>query len=320
LLTDLTRVVVNSTGLPHVNTRAHYTVFGAGSVGTVLAACLASRGISTALMGRGAVESLRVEGDDETIDVRVPVVDHPEGIVLLCVHDSDVAEVCPSWPDRTVVTLSNGVTAEESAARWCNVIGGVWRMTCTLQLPGRALFTRRGRIVLGRWPSGEDAEVRAIAEDLRRAGFSTGVSPSISGDIWLKVLCNIGSTANALVPRADHTDPRFGAIKAALVEEAWRAMRSRGIVARSCDGRDASPDEEIRRQAKVGPRNRPVYNDTWRQLKLGRRPRERYHRIVTDLDATAILNARMALLLDSASTPECYSIEQLATALKWEHE
>ena len=89
-------------------------------------------------------------------------------------------------------------------------------------------------------------------------------------------------------------------------------------MARSCDGEDASPEEEIRRQSVAGARVRPVYNDTWRQLALGRRPQERYHRTIVELDENAVLNRRMAELLDRATRPECYSIDELARALEWE--
>lgn len=300
-----------------MHTPAKYTIFGAGSVGTVLAGCLADCGVPVALMGRGATEQIHLDGDEETIDVSVPVVSSPQGVILLCVHDRDVADVCPAWRGRTVVPFCNGVTAEQTAARWCNVIGGVWRMTCTLRSPGRADFTRRGRIVIGRWPEGTDEQTSDVARDLKDAGFSVGVSSRIGEDIWLKLLCNIGSTANALVPPSDHTDPRFGAIKAALVEEAWSALKKSGIVARSCDGLDAAPEEEIRRQASGGPRARPVHNDTWRQLSRGRRPKERYHRIICELDPDAVLNARMSSLLDAASAPECISIGELAGSLGW---
>ena len=133
-----------------MNEHRTYTVFGAGSVGTVLAGVLADSGLRVALMGRGAQGDLLLEGDEEIVRARVRVVQEPEGIVLLCVHDSQVAEVCARWPRRTVVTLCNGVTAEAEAARTCDVIGGVWRMTCTLLTPGHAIFTRRGRIVIVR--------------------------------------------------------------------------------------------------------------------------------------------------------------------------
>ncbi len=302
-----------------MNEQAAYTVFGAGSVGTVLAGLLASSGITTALMGRNATSDLHIEGDDETVRVSVRVAQQPEGVLLLCVHESQVAEVCERWPDRTFVTFSNGVGAEDAAARHGGVagrvMGGVWRMTCTLLSPGRALFTRRGRIVVGRWPGGSGAQVEQVARDLGRAGFDVGVSSAIADDIWLKLLCNIGSTANALVPPAQHTDPRFGAIKAALVSEAWEALQRNGITARSCDGHDAGPEEEIERQRRTGPRARPVYNDTWRRLQRGLPPQERYHRIVADLRGEAPLNARMDEILISATEPESICVDDLATAL-----
>jgi ketopantoate reductase len=287
-----------------------YTVFGAGSVGTVLAGLLADGRVPVRIAGRGAVERLRLEGDAETVEARVPVVAEPEGTILLCVHGPDVADLCPGWPGRTVVTFQNGVKSEATAARWCRVIGGVWRMTCTLQEPGRALFTKRGRVIVGRHPDGVDAEVEAIAEDLRRAGFDVGVSPRIERDKWLKLFLNLASTAHALVRPGDHGRPEFGRLKAAILEEARDVFAKAGIVAVSCDGRDASLDEEIERHRKGGGRPRPVYNSTWRLLSRGRRPKERYHDTVTAL-GPAPRNAAMLRLLDRAKGPECYGIDEV---------
>jgi len=278
-----------------------YTVFGAGSVGTVLAGLLASRGIDVSIAGRGACGDLHLEGDEETVRVRVPVVSDPEGVILLCVHEADVAGLAPRFAGRTVVTFPNGVTAERVAARWCDVIGGVWRMTCTWTAPGRALFTRRGRVVLQDSP---------IVDDFRAAGFDVGVSTDIEADVWLKLLCNVGSTPNALVAGRDHLDPRFGELKAGLVEEAWGVLRARGIEARSCDGRDASPEEEIERQRRAKPRARPVHNDTWRQLQRGIRPSERYHATIASL-GRAPRNEAMDRLLDEAVSPECFSLDEV---------
>jgi 2-dehydropantoate 2-reductase len=292
-----------------------YTVFGAGSVGTVLAGLLADRGVEVAIAGRNAVGNLRLEGDAETVEATVPVLDEPEGTILLCVHGPDVLDLCPRWPGRTVVTFQNGVRSEAVAARWCRVIGGVWRMTCTLMEPGRALFTRRGRVIVGRHPEGIDAEVQALAADLRRAGFDVGVSPRIAGDKWLKLFLNLASTAHAIVRREDHGRPEFGELKALLLEEARDLFRERGIVAVSGDGRDAGLDEEIGRHRKGGGRARPVYNSTWRQLSLGRRPKERYHDTVTAL-GPAPRNAAMLALLDRATRPECYTVDEALTAVR----
>ena len=95
-----------------------YTVFGAGSVGTVLAGLLANGGVPVAIAGRGAVERLRLEGDDEAVEARVPVVAEPVGMILLCVHGPDVADLCPRWPGRTVVTFQNGVNWNLKALVW----------------------------------------------------------------------------------------------------------------------------------------------------------------------------------------------------------
>jgi ketopantoate reductase len=293
-----------------------YTVFGAGSVGTVLAGLLADAGVEVAIAGRGAVERLRLEGDSETVEARVPVVAEPLGTILLSVHGPDVPDLCRRWPGRTVVTFQNGVRSEAEAARWCRVIGGVWRMTCTLQEPGRALFTRRGRVIVGRHPEGVDAEVLAVAADLRRAGFDVGASPRIERDKWLKLFLNLASTAHAIVRREDHGRPEFGQLKALILEEARDVFAKAGIVAVSCDGRDAGLDDEIERHRGGGSsRARPVHNSTWRLLSRGMRPKERYHDTVTAL-GPAPRNGAMLALLDRATRPECYTVDEALSEVR----
>ena len=292
----------------------NYTVFGAGSVGTVLAGLLADGGVDVALAGRGAAPDLRLEGDEETVTARVPVVDEPRGTILLCVHAPDVAELCARWPGRHVVTWQNGVASEEVAARWCRVIGGVWRMTCTLTAPGVALFTRRGRVVLGRHPSGGDDEVQAVAADLRAAGLDVGLSARIAGDKWLKLCLNLTSAPHALIRKEDHARDEFGAVKAALLAEARAVLQRAGIEARSGDGRDASLKEEIERHRGGGTRARPVYNSTWRLLHLGRRPKELYHDTIVGL-GDAPCNAAMLELVQRAEAPECYSVDEVFSAV-----
>jgi len=240
---------------------------------------------------------------DYTVFATVPVVDEPEGIVLLCVHEPDVDALCAGWSGKTVVTFQNGVRAEELAARHCDAIGGVWRTTCRLIEPGRAWFTRRGRVIVGRADP---------AADLRRAGFDVGVSEDFAADRWLKLFVNLTSAPNALVRRDDHRRPEFGALKAALLEEARAVFATAGITARSCDGRDASMEEEIERQRRIGRRERPVFNGIWRQLSRGRRPKELYHDTLLELSADAPRNASMLELLTKATEPECYTVEECA--------
>lgn len=292
-----------------------YTVVGAGSVGTVLAGLLADAGVEVALAGRGAVPDLRLEGDLEDVRVRVPVVEEPQGTILLCVHEPDVEGLCARWPGRTVATFQNGVRAEALAARHCRVIGAVWRTTCTLAGPGRARFTRRGRVVVGRHPSGIDGETHALAADLARAGLDVGVSEDIAADKWLKLLVNLASAPNALVRREDHGRPEFGEVKAAILAEGKKVLDAAGIGARSCDGRDPSAEEEAERQRRVPPRARPVFNSTWRQLERGLCPKELYHDVVVALarerGVPAPLNAAMLRLLRPPRPPGSVPLGEL---------
>jgi len=297
-----------------------YTVFGAGSVGTVLAALLRDAGVDVCIAGRGACRTLRIEGAEESLAVRLPIVTVPQGTILLCVHEPDVADLCARWSGRTVVTFQNGVTAEEVAARYCAVIGGVWRMTCTLEREGVARFTRRGRVVVGRHPRGADDEVRALASDLRAAGLRVGVSDAIAADKWLKLFVNLTSAPNALVRGEDHALPAFGVVKAALLDEAREVFAAAGIVARSCDGEDASVPEYLAAQRRGGTRRQGrVYNATWRRLSRGLPQSERFHETIVDLALRAGViaphNAAMARLLDAAREPECYSAAEVLSAL-----
>ena len=296
--------------------RARYTVFGAGSIGTVLAGLLADAGIEVAIAGRNAVPRLRLEGDDETVNVRVRVVDEPEGTILLCVHAPEVEDLCEGWPGLSVVTWQNGVSSETTAAKWCRVIGGVWRMTCTLVKPGISLFTRRGRVIVGRHPGGIDDEVEAVAADLRAAGLDVGISPRIAGDKWLKLALNVASTPNALVRKLDHARPEFGAIKSALIEEARDVFAANGVDARSGDGGDLAIEQEIEKHKETVVRDRTVYNQTWRALSLGRQPKEVYHDIIVELaDGHAPRNAAMLELVRRATAPECYTVEAVFNAV-----
>lgn len=291
------------------------TVFGAGSVGTVLAALLGDAGVPVRLAGRGAVPDLLIEGDRERVRVRVPAVTEPEGILLLCVHEEEVAAVTARWPGRRYVTLCNGVDGEEIAARHGRVIGGVWRMTCTLVEPGRALFTSRGRVIVGRHPHGIDDDTRWLANALRAAGLDVGLSSRIHHDVWLKLFVNLTSAPNALIRKQDHESPAFGRVKRRLLEEAREILARAGIEAVSCDGRDAGIDQEIERQGRGGGRDRPVYNSIWRRLSRGRAAGERHHatvvRLAQERDLPAPANTAMQCLLDAATVPECYSADEV---------
>ena len=97
------------------------------------------------------------------------------------------------------------------------------------------------------------------------------------------------SAPNALIRREDHETRAFVETKVRLLEEAEAALAAAGIVARSCDGRDRSLEEEIESQRSslergASARRLPLYNQVWAALRHGG-PLEadRYYRRILDL-------------------------------------
>ncbi|GAF91968.1 unnamed protein product [marine sediment metagenome] len=180
-------------------------------------------------------------------------------------------------------------------------------------------------MVVGLHPEGAAAEVDALAKDLRRAGLDVGVSSRIAEDRWLKLCVNLMSAPNALIRRADHDTREFVEVKARLLEEAREVLAAHRIVARSCDGRDRSLDEEIRHQREslkrgTSARRLPLYNQVWSSLRSDA-PLEAdgYHQRILELAAAggiqAPVNARVLTKLVEAKSsrlgPECFSAAEL---------
>lgn len=286
------------------------TVLGAGSVGLSLGARLRRAGEDVLFVVRDPAQAaeLRAHGvgvDDPgsgasfhvkvraTVDLARDGARIGDGPVLVCVRATGTAAVARTLavaaPEATVVSVQNDVDNEAELAAHCpQVIGAVYRQTCTRIAPATVRALGSGRIVVGLHPEGRSPEVDDLAERLRAAGYDVGVSERIGEDKWLKLCVNLMSTPNALVRRADHTTPEFVEVKTRLLEEARDALAAAGIVARSCDGRDRGLDEEIAFQRTAlergaSARRLPVYNQVWRSLRDGG-PLEadRYHaRIVS---------------------------------------
>jgi 2-dehydropantoate 2-reductase len=216
--------------------------------------------------------------------------------VFACVRvpqtEAAAIAIAATSPDARIVNVQNGVDGDAIfAPRFASVVGAVIRQGCTRVATNRVRAIAPGRIAVGRVPSGTDADVEEVAALLRDAGYDVGVSACIADDRWLKLCINLMSTPNALVRPAEHEKPAFALGKARLLEEARDVLRAAGIAARSCDGRDASLDEEIARLRSGrsgGARRMPIYNSLWQALRRGA-PLEAdaFHRIVIELRRAA---------------------------------
>lgn len=295
------------------------SIVGAGSVGLAVGARLARSGEQVRFVTRreSAARALRERGvrledpaTGEAWSARVEAIAGircagprlEEGPILICVRANETASVAEELarvaPAGFVASVQNDVDNPEILAScFSRVAGCAYRQTCTRKSETEALAIGWGRIVLGAWPEGRTADVDALAECFRNAGYDVGVSSRIASDLWLKLCVNLMSAPNALVAREDHTHPAFVEVKARLLEEARDVLAAARIEASSCDGRDRSLDAEIGFQrASIArgesARKLPVYNQVWSALRHGG-PLEadRYHRRILDLAESARLPA-----------------------------
>ena len=308
-----------------------FWVVGAGAVGLSLGARLARAGESVRLVtrrpeaARALADGVRVEdpATAESFRVAIPAQCGVAGsgaevdVVLLCVRALDTEAAAEALateaPRATVVSVQNDVTNEPLLARhFERVVGGVYRQTCTRVSDAEVRALGAGRIVVGAHTESAAAGVEPLAAALRAAGYDVGVSPRIGEDKWLKLCVNLMSAPNALVRRDDHETEAFVETKARCLEEARAVLAAEGIVARSCDGRDRSLDEEIAWQREslargASARRLPIYNQVWQSLHDDR-PLEadRYHRRILALGerhgiATPTNRRVLAVLLEAAA-------------------
>lgn len=169
-----------------------HVIFGAGAVGSALAAQFTAAGLPNLLVARGAQlehlsrHGLRYHRPEGIRQVALAVTDiaslrlGPADVLWLAVKAQDVealsAEIAqiPGARDLTLVTLQNGLEAERIAARrFAHVYAAVVRTP--------AIYTRTGEVrvlaapefaavTLGRFPAGQDAVSARLTADLSRAG------------------------------------------------------------------------------------------------------------------------------------------------------
>jgi 2-dehydropantoate 2-reductase len=329
--------------------RRAISIVGAGAVGLSAGTRLAAAGRDVRFFVRSADAAQAIEreglvledpGSGEVVRARAAASVGLEAaasllrpdVVLLCVRAPETAALAPAlaraFPDVPIACVQNDVDNEATLARHVRcVLGVVWRQTCTRTAANGVRALGRGRAVVGRHPEGVGPAAAALAADLADAGLDVGTSSRIGEDKWLKLCVNLMSAPNALVPPDQHATRAFVETKVRLLEEARAVLAAAGIVARSCDGRDRSLDEEIAFQRDslargTSARRLPVYNQIWAALR-DRRALEGdgYHRRITSLGArhgvATPQNERVLQWLERAHRegrgPESVGAEELLT-------
>ena len=240
--------------------RDHVLVYGAGAVGSLVAAALAESSIrngagpAVTVLGRRphvaairtwglVVESAGGRSVSKAVDSVTSLDDLavPPGIVVLAVKAYQVPEALAllagvlARPDVAVVVLQNGIGSEEIVAGVAGgdrTVSGAVTISVELERPGTARrHTRGGGVALA--PVGAASPVERVAALFRASSLPVRVYPDAAQMKWSKLLLNllVNATSAILDLPADPIarDPRLFALERAAFREAVRVMRALGL-------------------------------------------------------------------------------------------
>jgi 2-dehydropantoate 2-reductase len=237
-------------------------VIGSGAVGSFLGGTLAAAGHEVVLLDRRVLGGddatrLRIEGPDGSTMVPVRRVVDPDeagdpGLVLVAVkvfHLDGALATAERWPDVPLLTVQNGVGAEEQAraARRSAVLAASLT-TAVEPLPDGVRRRRQGGIgvavvaddVRGLAPS----MAARLAASWTAGGLPGCVYPDAAAMKWSKLLGNlVGNATSAILdmdPGEIYADRRTYPVERRQLHEAVAVMRALGLRPVSLPGADVS--------------------------------------------------------------------------------
>jgi len=228
---------------------AGVVVLGGGAVGSFVAALLARSSERVTLVDRpgtargpaeivirapaGELRRTTMERTDGTT-----ALDRPAYVVLAVkMPDLDAAiAACAAWPDVTLVTLENGIGAEQmvvAARPGAPLLAGSLTAPVDREADGTLAWRKRRGLALGHVQGDTYAVEAAIRRALGQAGLPAAVVGDWQAMKWSKLLTNIVANAvPALLDRdaeAVYADRRLFAVERAAVLEALGVMHALGL-------------------------------------------------------------------------------------------
>ena len=179
-------------------------VFGAGALGSLVAARL-SAAHNVTLVGRREhvlairTSGLRVTGRTECVATAVEAVteptETPPDVVLVTTKSYGTAgaiEALDRFSKQSIfVSLQNGLGNEEILAeRAENVLGAVINQGVTFLEPGAVYHAGEGETELGAFQGAEPGDAERVASAFRETGLPARAVDDIRARIWLKVILN----------------------------------------------------------------------------------------------------------------------------------
>ena len=198
----------------------HIVIAGAGALGSLLGAYLASAGEEVVLCGREAHvaairrnRGLRVSGVRGEFTVPLQAVTElsalrePVDLIVLGVKSQDAEEALGLighllGPRTQIVTPQNGVAVEEMVAAAYGEdhnLAAMTTITANLVEPGHVFHSAEHRLDVGRRGRQDEACIRRIVETFNRAGIVAAQHDDIMRLKWQKlaIYC-VGSILNAI--------------------------------------------------------------------------------------------------------------------------
>lgn len=244
-------------GMPGAPRRV--AVLGSGAVGTLLGGLLASSGAEVILLDPRVApdagdEIVIHEPDGRRVAARVKratgladVAGSPD-LAVLAVKTFDLAAALDDlrvWPDTPVLTIQNGIGAEDlvTAARpGCGHVAGSLTAPVERDGAGEVRWRGRGGIALARVGGPVDDLVGRLVEAFAAAGLPARRLADARAMKWSKLVANlVGNALSALAdrdPAEIYADPVLFDLERRQLMEAFAVMRSQGIRVLALPGAD----------------------------------------------------------------------------------
>ncbi len=230
-------------------------VLGAGAVGSLFGARLASAGVEVLLVGRpdhvAAIRAsgLRVEGTDPGTFAIPAATAVPTGelvpAVLVTVKSFDLAAACAelarALPPTPTALLGNGLGIEATASEalraggWTDperyLVRAVTTVPATWLGPGRIRASGTGEVVLPGATGPAAGAVQRLAELLGRGAWTLRTTSDLAMELWRKVAVNAAInpvTALHGIPNGALAEGSPRAEALALLDEAVAVARASG--------------------------------------------------------------------------------------------
>jgi 2-dehydropantoate 2-reductase len=246
--------MAQSTPTPH---RTSIAVIGLGSIGGVVAGCLAETGrYDIVACVRRPLARFTVERPEGTVEEAIRALTDPQRAesvdwVLLATKTHHTAAAAP-WlgrlcrPSTRVAVLQNGI---DHASRVAPYIGGATAVPVMVYFNGERLAEDRVRMRHGGYADlevADDADGLAFAQLLAGTPLSVNLTADFKTQAWRKLLIN--AVAN---PMTTLTSRRQEVLRRADVHALCLAVLNEAVAVARADGANVADDEPARVMATL---------------------------------------------------------------------